>query len=313
MGLLDHLSKNNHQRVTKLVVLLISIISIVSADVTLQNSYSTIGSETRESIYLHEMDYENSANIYQTSYSASSKAGPAENSNDSRFEDSAFMSTAYGSQGAGLMIDANYLNYTRSVGGGESNSIVFSYLADSGILQADYFTALSRMDEDITLNNNSYKGELAVFNAKAYSLGDGKALANVQSSMRHNMTINFLDKFNVIRAAVDTDKNQNGDTPLIYNWTGYSSQRGYALSGINIEAKPGNRSAELWIEGESSLLENKFSPSKDDLIYPYPLVIKDNGRILLKGGNESSESKRTLVMQYRLNSTSVVVNQNATA
>lgn len=310
MGLMDHLSTNKGQWIIKLAVLLISIISIVSADVTLQNAYSTTGSDTSESIYLHKMDYENSAVIYQTSYSASSKASTADGSKDSRFEDSAFMKTVQGSQGAGLTVDANYLNYTRSIGGGGSNSIVFSYLADSGILQADYFTPLSRLNEDITLNNNSYKGELAVFNAKAYSLGSGNSSSNGQSSMRHNLTMKFLDKFNVIRAAVDTEAQQNGDKPVIYNWTGYSSQRDYAISGINIEVKPGNRTARLWIEGESSQIENKFSPSKDDLIYTYPLEINDKGRIKLKGGNESLESKRTLIMQYKLNMTNVVVDQD---
>ena len=56
---------------------IILLASISSAEVSLQNTYATSGSETRESIYLRGVDYTNTASIYQTTYSASSAASSA--------------------------------------------------------------------------------------------------------------------------------------------------------------------------------------------------------------------------------------------
>ena len=48
------------------------------------------GSESHENIYLHDMDYSNSASISSVSYSASSHASPAEKSKNANFEDIAY-------------------------------------------------------------------------------------------------------------------------------------------------------------------------------------------------------------------------------
>lgn len=292
------------------ILSIISTISIVSADVRLQNTYATSGSEALESIYLHGVDYSNSASIYQTSYSATSETTMAENANSSRIEDIAYMKTKDGNQGAGLLIDASDLNYTRSMAGGESNSAVFSYRANSGNVQLDYFTPLSMMKEDIKLNNNSYKGDFAVFNLKAYSLGDGECTVDAPSSLRHNITMKFLDKFSQINAFLDTDENNGGSVPLKYKWTGYSSQRDNALSGINVAITPGNRSATSWIEGKSSIMAPKFSPDRENGTYEFPLRVNSEGKILWNDGIWRYEDNRTLVMQYRLNATGVEVNQD---
>lgn len=293
------------------IVSLISIISIASADVRLQNTYATTGSETQEGIYLHGVDYSNSAAIYQTSYTASSKTSPSKSANDSRVEDIAYMKTGDGDQGAGLMIDASILNYTRTIAGGESNSIVFSYLADSGNVQLDYFTPLSRMTEDISLNNNSYKGDFAVFNTKSYSLGKGECVVDAQSSFKHNITMRFLDKFSEIRGFLNTGEENAGSFPLKYKWTGYSSQRDSATSGMNIEITPGNRSATSWINGKSSIMAPKFSPDEINGTYKYPLTINEEGKMLWKDGVWRYSANRTLVMQYRLNATGGDFNQDS--
>lgn len=310
MDLLIDLPKIRVREFMRLVFLLMSIFSIASADVSLNNGYATIGSDACENIYLHGMDYENAATITSTSFSANSKATPAEMAIDRRFEDSAYMKTIEGTQGAGLMVDANNLNYTRSMGGGEYNSIVFSYLAESGSVQADYFTPITRFMEDIELINNSYKGDFAVFNSKGYSMGTGNSTGESQSSLRHNINMNFLDKFSNIIGTVDTKEN-SGPTPLKYEWTSYSTQRDYALSGLNIKFTSGNRSATSSIAGTSSLLDPKFSPDQDEGIYDYPFDIDEHGRILLKDGvGRIFVPSRSLFMQYRLNQTGIEVEQS---
>lgn len=292
------------------VMSIIFMISCSSADVSLHNTYAISGSETIEDIYLRDVDYTNKASVYQTSYSASSATNPAENASSSRFKDVAYMKTMDGDQGAGLQIDASDLNYTRSISGGESDSILFSYRAGSGDVQLNYFTPLSAMEEDISLDNNSYRGNFSVFNLKAYSLGNGECIVDNQSSLRHNITMKFLDKFDEINAVVNTGPQNAGNVPLKYKWTGYSSQRDYALSGINVVLTPGNRSANASINGTSSILEPKFSPDEDKGTYAYPLTINEQGLIKWVGDNLwVYQVNRTLVMQYRLNATGGSVNQ----
>ena len=55
---------------------------------------------------------------------------------------SPIMNSIDGTQGASLKIDADNLGYARSIAGGESNAISFSYFAESGDVQANYFTPL---------------------------------------------------------------------------------------------------------------------------------------------------------------------------
>ena len=314
MGLIVLPSMIEGRKAMGMIMIILSIIYMISfssADVSLQNTYATSGSETQESIYLRGVDYTNTASVYQTSYSASSATSPAENASNSRFEDVAYMKTRDGDQGAGLLIDASDLNYTRKISGGESDSIIFSYRAGSGDVHLDYFTPLSAMDEDIYLDNNSYRGNFSVFNLKAYSLGNGECNVDNQSSLRHNITMKFMDKFNEINAVVNTWPQNAGSFPLKYKWTGYSSQRDYALSGINVELTPGNRTATAWINGTSSIIEPKFSPDKDKGTYEYPLTINDQGQFKWVGNNSTYiyKANRTLVMQYRLNATGGAVNQ----
>lgn len=292
MGLLSYLSMMQDIKVQKLVLVLIFAVSIVSGDVSLQNSYSAGSSETREYIYLHDMDYSNSASISSDSYSASSRASPAEKSNDSNFADIAYMDSIAGPQGAGLEIDADNLGYSRSInGGGESNSIVFSYSAESGILQANYFTPLSTYSEDLFLINNSYRADFGVFNARSYSLGNGWSTVDAQSSFKHNISMTFLNKYNNIKAVLETGEESFGETPVNYTWSGYSSQRDYAVSGINMMVTSGNRTVDFWIDGTSSILEDKSSPDKKNDTYPAHF------------GNSGGTLNKTLIMQYRLNKT----------
>lgn len=312
MGLIDMISMKGRKAAGMTLIILSAFFMIIisSGDVSMQNSYAISGSEVRESIYLQGVDYTNNANIYQTSYTASSETSPAENASSSRFRDIAYMKTKDGNQGAGLLIDASNLNYTRKISGGESDSIAFSYRAGSGNVHMDYFTPISVMEEDISLDNNSYRGDLAVFNLKAYSLGNGECTVDNQSSLRHNITMKFLDKFNKINAVINTGEQNAGNVPLKYKWTGYSSQRDYALSGINVELTPGNRSAKAWINGTSSILEPKFSPDPVKGTYAYPLTINEQGLIKWIGDNMwIYQANRTLVMQYRLNATGGSVNQ----
>ncbi len=85
------------------LILIISIAAnITSADVSISNSYYTSGGESHENVVLHNMDYSNDASIFGDAYSASSKASTANQSETSKFSDTAYSSSLQGPQAYGF-------------------------------------------------------------------------------------------------------------------------------------------------------------------------------------------------------------------
>ena len=289
-------------KVQVLVMVLIFAISIASGDVSLQNSYYTTGSDSREQIYLHEMDYSNSASISSISYYASSQASPANQSKDSSFEDAAYMHSIDGAQGASLKIDAEDPEYSRSISGGESNSITFSYSNGPGIVQADYFTPSTKYSEDISLINSTYYADFGVYDSNSHSYGVGDSMGDNQSSFKQDIYMSFSDKFCSIKTVLNTGSKNYGAHPVNYTWDAFSGQKQYAYAGTNLQVFPGNRTVEFWIDGTSSILEDKFSPDKKN--DTYPAKFNKDGYLVLKNNSLTRVSSKTILMQYRLNQTS---------
>ena len=241
MGFLRYLKIVQNHRIQNLALVILFAVSIVSADVSLQNSYSTSGSESHENIYLHDMQYSNSASITSSAFSASSQASPDDESKAASFQHDAYMNSISGTKGAGLKIDAENLRYTRSLSGGQSDSISFSYSMGSGIALADYFTPTARYDEALSLVNNTYNSEIAVSGSQSYSFGTGQSPADDPSSFTHNISLIYLDKYCVMNSYLKTGAENLGTHPVSYEWSGYSSQRNFAVAGISMNVIPGNR------------------------------------------------------------------------
>jgi hypothetical protein len=263
--------------------------------VSLHNSYSTDGSESHEEIYLHDMQYSNSASVSSSAFSASSQASADNKSKAANFQDDVYLNSISGMQGVGLKIDAEDLGYTRSISGGQSDSISFSYSMGSGIALANYFTPTARYDEALSLVNDTYNSDLAVFDSQSYSFGTGHSPVDDPSSFTHNISLIYLDKYCVINSYLKTGSEKLVRHPLSYEWSGYSSQRNFAVAGISMNVIPGNRSAEFGIEGDGTIFRNKFSPDKKTEWYPAKFDTK--GRL----NNTTYVKEKTLIMQYRLN------------
>ena len=75
-----------------LILIILIAANITSADVNISNSYYTSGSESHENVVLHNMDYSNDASIFGDAYSASSEASTANQSETSKFSDTAYSS-----------------------------------------------------------------------------------------------------------------------------------------------------------------------------------------------------------------------------
>jgi hypothetical protein len=87
-----------------------------------------------------------------------------------------------------------------------------------------------------------------------------------------------------------------GHHPVSYEWSGYSSQRNFAVAGMNMNVIPGNRTVDKFgIEGDGTIFRNKFSPDKNN--ESFPAWFDASGRLY----GTTYVTKKTLIMQYRLN------------
>ena len=112
-----------------LILIILIAANITSADVNISNSYYTSGSESHENVVLHNMDYSNDASIFGDAYSASSKASTANQSETSKFSDTAYSSSLQGLQAYGLQAKgSNDIGYSRSLSGG---SVLYTSVASA--------------------------------------------------------------------------------------------------------------------------------------------------------------------------------------
>ena len=250
--------------VIPLLILIILIASnFVSADVSISNSYSTSGGETHESIFLDNMNYSNNAGVYGDSYSASSTASTANESEMSKFTDTAYGSSWQGSQGYVLQAGGSKdMGYSRSLSGGSNPFTSLSYNLEtndsSGALHIKYYSPNSSFDDNIyNLVNNKYEGSLQSYGSTIFASGRGRSNNTAPSSFNDIISYMILDKDCKMDSYLIK---QGGDKPLDYLWKTFLNQgSSQSVTGINISATEGD-TVKAEITGSSSFLKNKHSP-----------------------------------------------------
>ena len=246
------------------LILIISIAAnITSADVSISNSYYTSGGESHENVVMHNMDYSNDASVFGDSYSASSNANTANQSETSKFSDTADSIAWQGPQAYGLQAKgSNNMGYSRSLSGG---SVLYSSLnynmetkALPGALQIDYHNSQSSYDDNIyNLVNNKYTGTLLSYGSIVFISGEGTSNGIAPSSFNDTMSYVFSNKDCKMDSYMLED---SGTNPVDYLWKTFLSQgSSLAVTGINLSYSEGN-TKHLGIKGTSSTLDDKFSP-----------------------------------------------------
>ena len=245
------------------LILIISIAAnITSADVSISNSYYTSGGESHENVVLHNMVYSNSAGVFSDAYSASSEASTANQSETSKFSDTAYGNSlqgphAYDFQAKG----SNDIQYSRSLSGG---SVLYSSLyynmetkALPGALQINYLNSQSLYNDNIyNLVNSKYTGALQLYGPIAFSSGRGTSNGDAPGSFHDIISYQFFNK----DCKMDSFLEAPGSTPVDFVWKSFSSQ-GHgpvAWTGIDISAD-----ALAEIKGTSSFLDDKYSINKN--------------------------------------------------
>ena len=242
-----------------LILILLIAANIASADVSISNSYYTSGSESHENVVLHNMVYSNDASVFGDSYSTSSEASTANQSETSKFSDTAHSSSLQGPQAYGLQAKgSNDIGYSRSLSGG---SVLYTSLyynmetkALPGALQIKYSNPQALFDDNIyNLVNNKYTGTLVMYGSTAFSSGRGTSNGDAPGSFHDIISYRFFNK----DCKMDSFLEGPGATPFDYIWKSFSSQGHVAVIGIDISADTLSE-----IKGTSSFLDDKFSISR---------------------------------------------------
>ncbi len=277
-----------------LAFVLLFATSIVSADVSISGAYYTGGTESREEVFLHDMDYSNSVSIDQASFNAASNANASDDSGKGSFGENARMLGAFGFQGVGIVARAENLGYSRSLVGGESQSMRLSYFLESGTAHASYFSPRSIFNEEIVLDNCRYEGDVQVHNARTYSLGYGTPVLDAPSSFSDNISMIYLDKQCRLWSSLISFGEASGDIPVSYKLRSYSGERNFARAGIGIGADQGNRYMNLSINGTATILGDKSSP--DPKVFPF----LDTFPLQYKPISQGEQRSRDLLVEYNM-------------
>ncbi len=294
MESLESASFWNGWDLSKAILILLLIVNIVSADVRISNSYSTSGSESRENVILHNMDYSNTASIFNDNYNANSRANTANESEISNFNNIINSNSVIGASIADLQLgDSNDLGYSRSLLGGTSQLIGFSYSLESGSeptdLSLNYLDTQVHYSDDVSnLVNNHYQGSFQSYNSNIFSSNSGRSNGKAPSGFNDVISLEFLGKSCEMDSFLEEFA---GNNPAEYVWKSTFSKRGTALVDLRANAYQGNP-VYLGIKGTSVStpdLPDKFSP----VSYFDPSVPANNLKAL-------PSDPATVYMQYEL-------------
>lgn len=254
-----------------LLLILVFAASTASADVSISNSYYTSGSESHENIFLHNMDYSNSASVFNDKYNANAEASTSNQSETSEFTNTVYSDSSSGPQGFGLEArDSSDLGYSRLLVGGRVPYTKLTYDVENlrredlpAALQINYFGPESTFNDNIyNLVNNKYTGTFQSYGSSAFVSGTGTSNGGAPSSFRDILSYSLVGK-DCKMDSILVEK--SGDKPVDYTWKTFLNQGSVGLTGIDISVSEGNF-AQYGIIGTSNFLGARSSPK--DKFYP---------------------------------------------
>jgi hypothetical protein len=223
----------------------------VSADVTTSNAYFAGGSVAKETVFLHDMDYINSAQISTANiWNAHSQGSSVDGSEEGRFIDD----ISIGPQGSCIDASAKKLGFSRDLSVGIYNWEQVSYSIESGSSRAHYSVPGTYVIEEISANNNKFEGSYGTTESDLFSEGAGRSTVDAPSSFTHNILLTHLGMQCNLKSYLNSEGAGGGWRPASYYWSGYAftaSRRNLAIAGIDITGNQGNRRLEFEIKGQS--------------------------------------------------------------
>jgi hypothetical protein len=257
----------NHKLILIVMIIIFSA-SIGQGDVSISRALYTTSSECHEEVFLHNLDYSNTAGISNINYYANSQASTADQSETSRFINSVNINSLVGLQGANIEAkNSNNLEYSRSIGGGNSQLISYEYSLESGSLPASMrlnaFNPQINFNKDIyNLVNNHYEGKLQSFCPNFFVYAEGKPTGEGPSGFNDITTLRFGP--NMCR--LDTYLTDEGLSNPDYTWITSAGRGEIAKSSMWMQS---NQNMTMKIKGTSSgpgsTLGDKSVPENGDI------------------------------------------------
>lgn len=220
---------------------------------------------TYDSGNYNNVDYIN--NVFISSFLVgTSKGSLAANSDSAWFDDSLTLS-----RGAGVdlnVTNAKQMEYKKVY---TQNAAQFVYSFESGQGNSNYFSRITDVEEDISLNGNSYMGNILTTPNMLLSKGSGTSNEEDEdSSFDHEVHTKHLIDNNTIRSTLTCQKDWSQiDVPDIlvdYSWDTFVASDGtIAQSSFNITSDSGNRDVFFEIRG--------FDPTLGNEVWAGPLYL----------------------------------------
>lgn len=269
------------------------LICIASGDVSVSRAYFSSGSECYESVYLHDMEYTNSASIWNANYYAAATANSSPDSEEARIADQAYIITRKGMNGASIQSDGfEGIQFSNYISGGGPMGFEYNMTADDdpASLYLSAFCSDARFSEDISrMSNSLIAGKLQSYSTGFVSVGDGRSTGSGPSYFNDRVKLQFLDKFASTESFLSAPSQEGR---INYTWSSISGKGEIAKSYLRIDAFEGIISG-MAIKGHSfgvnSSLDDKYSP----LSYADGIPLKRN----------ASDIDKVVYMIYVLNNT----------
>lgn len=279
----------------KLVIIniILFFISMGNGDVSVSRSYYSPGSVSYESLYLHDMDYKNSASIWNSNFYASGEGHTSEGSKEPSIFYNAYVVSRQGINGATLQ-PSGYTSIQSSNFVSGDCAVGFGYnMTAEGVpakLQLISFNPDIRFSENISrMTNSQISGSLQSYGSSFVSTGDGKSTGNGPTVFDDTVDLQYMDMSSRTETFL---KAPSQNIPINYTWASISGKGEIAKSYMRIDAYKGIISG-MGIKGSSiginSSLDDKFSP----------LSYKDPKQPLIRN---ATDSDKVVYILYLLNS-----------
>ncbi len=141
-------------------------VSLALGDVRISHSYSTGGGEASDDVYLHNIDYSNSASIYQDSLFAEADSVIGDTDEKTLFSNRVITRGKGSVFGINLKAGAEDKfshHMSLSTGSHASDMTGISYNLEKGFTVADYFTSRGSVFEGVIVDNVDYANKAAIY------------------------------------------------------------------------------------------------------------------------------------------------------
>jgi hypothetical protein len=237
------------------IVLLCALMPLASGTVSISNDYYTDGLDVKDEVYLENIGYDNSIDIYPDSITGGGSAHSSEETAGKYEEKVTFPGNGIG---ASLSIESSKMSSTKSIAASRTDlAATFSYNMKGGESKAALYNVHTAASHNLYIDGCEYSGS---FYAKPSGLsltGDGLRLSDdyTRAVVLQDFNLEHAGKSaNIYLSVMELTGIK---APLTFNWRNSldSSNQQTASSSVDFFVTHGERVADFTMEGTGVLPE----------------------------------------------------------